>query len=240
MNTFLQSVDIPILYGYGLTETTATVTCFPFKGFKIGTVGTVMPKVDVKIADDGEILVKGPNVMKGYYNKPEETADVFTADGYFRTGDAGYMTDGNELVLTERIKDLFKTSNGKYIAPQMIETRLAEDRYIDMVAVIADTYKFVSGLIVPNFEALEEYAREHSISFATREELVENEEIINFIYARVELKQVAFTSFEKLKKFVLLPRAFTIEDGELTNTLKLRRGVISEKYSAEIESMYVE
>lgn len=240
INTFLQSVDIHIIYGYGLTETTATVTCFPFKGFKIGTVGTVMPDVDVKIGDNNEILVKAATVMSGYYNLPEETAAVFTDDGYFRTGDAGYMTDDNELVLTERIKDLFKTSNGKYIAPQMIETRLAEDKYIDMVAVIADTYKFVSALVVPNYEVLEEYARKHDIPFSNREELVENKEIINFMYGRIELKQVAFTSYEKIKKFVLLPQAFTIEDGELTNTLKLRRGVISKRYSAEIENMYVE
>ena len=240
INTFLQSVDIHIIYGYGLTETTATVTCFPFKGFKIGTVGTVMPGVDVKIGDDNEILVKGATVMSGYYNLPEETASVFTADGYFRTGDAGYLTDKGELVLTERIKDLYKTSNGKYIAPQMIETRLAEDKYIDMIAVIGDERKFVSALIVPNYEALEEYAQEHSIAFSSKEELVANEEINDLIYARVELKQVAFTSFEKIKKFVLLPRAFTIEDGELTNTLKLRRKAILEGYGKEIESMYVE
>ncbi len=240
INTFLQSVDIHIIYGYGLTETTATVTCFPFRGFKIGTVGTVMPSVEVKIGDDNEILVKAATVMSGYYNLPKETAAVFTDDGFFRTGDAGYLTDEGELVLTERIKDLYKTSNGKYIAPQMIETRLAEDKYIDMVAVIGDERKFVSGLIVPNYEALEEYAREHSIPFSTTEELVANEEIVNFMYARIELKQVAFTSFEKIKKFVLLPRAFTIEDGELTNTLKLRRKVISENYSKEIESMHVE
>ena len=240
INTFLQSVDVHIIYGYGLTETTATVTCFPLRGFKIGTVGTVMPEVDVKIGDNNEILVRGKSIMPGYYNKPEETAAVFTADGFFRTGDAGYLTDKNELVLTERIKDLYKTSNGKYIAPQMIETRLGEDNYIDMVAVIGDERKFASALIVPNYEALEQYANEHSISFTTREELVANKDIIDFIYARIEIKQVAFTSFEKIKKFVLLPDAFTIESGELTNTLKLRRKVILEKYNTEIESMYVE
>lgn len=240
INTFLQSVDIHIIYGYGLTETTATVTCFPFKGFKIGTVGTVMPEVEVKIGDNNEILVKGLTVMDGYHNKPEETAAVFTDDGYFRTGDAGYMTDNNELVLTERIKDLYKTSNGKYIAPQMIEMRLAEDNNIDMVAVIGNERKFVSALVVPNYLALEDYAREHDIAFSRREELIANQEIKDFIYARIELKQVDFTSFEKIKKFVLLPEPFSIEGGELTNTLKLRRNVILEKYGAEIESMYVE
>ena len=238
INTFLQSVDIHIIYGYGLTETTATVTCFPFIGFKIGTVGTVMPEVEVKIGADNEILIKGATVMDGYYNKPEETAAVFTPDGYFRTGDAGYLTEKKELVLTERIKDLYKTSNGKYIAPQMIETCLAEDNYIDMIAVIGNERKFVSALVVPNFEALEVYAREHSIPFQTREELIANPEIQSFMYARIELKQVAFSSYEKIKNFVLLPNPFTIEEGELTNTLKLRRKVISEKYSEQIEGMY--
>lgn len=238
INVFLQSVDIPIIYGYGLTETTATVTCFPFKGFKIGTVGTLMPEVEVKIGENDEILVKGLTVMDGYYNMPAETAAVFTDDGYFRTGDAGYLTDKNELVLTERIKDLYKTSNGKYIAPQMIETRLSEDIYIDMVAVIGNERKFVSALIVPNFEALEEYAQANSINYSSRVDLIAKDEIKDFIYARVELKQVAFTSFEKIKKFVLLPNPFTIENGELTNTLKLRRKNILENYNEEIESMY--
>lgn len=240
INIFLQSVDIHIIYGYGLTETTATVSCFPAKGFTIGTVGKVMPDVDVKIGDNNEILVKGPTVMSGYYNKPEDTAAAFTDDGFFKTGDAGYITDKNEIVLTERIKDLYKTSNGKYIAPQMIETKLAEDKYIDMVAVIGNERKFVSALVVPNYEALEEYAKEQSIPFESRDELINNLEIQNFVYARIELKQVAFTSFEKIKKYVLLANPFSIETGELTNTLKLRRKVIEEKYIKEIESMYQE
>ena len=239
INIFLQSVDIPIIYGYGLTETTATVTCFPLIGFKIGTVGTVMPEVDVKIGDNNEILVKGLTVMDGYYNKPEETAAVFTSDGYFRTGDAGFMTESGELVLTERIKDLYKTSNGKYIAPQMIETRLSEDIYIDMVAVIGDERKFVSALIVPNYEALKDYAKEHSIVYSTIEELIAHEDIKSFMYERVELKQVDFTSFEKIKNFVLLPEPFSIDTGELTNTLKLKRKAILEKYETEIETMYL-
>ncbi|MFA5656898.1 MAG: long-chain fatty acid--CoA ligase [Dysgonamonadaceae bacterium] len=240
INEFLQSVDIHILYGYGLTETTATVTCFTHKGFTIGTVGKVMPEVDVKIGENNEILVKGISVMDGYYNMPEETAAVFTSDGYFKTGDAGYLTDKNEIVLTERIKDLYKTSNGKYIAPQMIEARLSEDNYIDMVAVIGDERKFVGALVVPNYEALEEYAREHSIDFTSREDLINHPDIEAFIYARIELKQVDFTSFEKIKKFVLLPKPFSIEEEELTNTLKLRRKVILEKYEEEIEGMYAE
>lgn len=240
VNAFLQSVDIHIIYGYGLTETTATVTCFPYIGFKIGTVGTMMPEVEVKIGADNEILVKSHAIMAGYYNKPEETAAVFTADGFFRTGDAGYFTEKNELILTERIKDLYKTSNGKYIAPQMIESRLGEDNYIDMVAVIGNGRKFVSALVVPNYPALEKYAHEHSIPFSTTEELIAQQEIKDLIYGRIELKQVDFTSFEKIKKFVLLPKAFSIDGGELTNTLKLRRNIILDKYATEIEGMYVE
>lgn len=240
INEFLQSVDIHILYGYGLTETTATVSCFTHRGFTIGTVGKIMPEVDVKIGADNEILVKGITVMDGYYNMPEETAAVFTEDGYFRTGDAGYLTDKNEIVLKERIKDLYKTSNGKYITPQMIETRLGEDNYIDMIAVIGDERKFVGALVVPNFVALEQYAREKSIAYSTHEDLVKHPEIEAFMYTRIELKQVDFTSFEKIKKFVLLSKAFSIEEGELTNTLKLRRKVILQKYSEEIEEMYRE
>jgi long-chain acyl-CoA synthetase len=158
INEFMQSIDVHLIYGYGLSETTATVSCFPHIGFTIGTVGKVMPEVDVKIGENNEILVKGKTVMKGYYNKPDETKAVFTDDGYFKTGDAGYLTENNEIVLTDRIKDLYKTSNGKYIAPQMIETRIGEDKYIDQIAVIGNERKFVSALIVPNFEALREYA----------------------------------------------------------------------------------
>lgn len=238
INEFLQSVDIHIIYGYGLTETTATVSCFTQIGFKIGTVGKIMPEVDVKIGENNEILVKGLTVMDGYYNQPEETKAVFTDDGYFKTGDAGYLTDKNEIVLTERIKDLYKTSNGKYIAPQMIEARLGADNYIDMVAVLGDERKFVGALVVPNFEALEKYAEEHSINYNSREELVNHPDIESFMYERIELNQVDFTSFEKIKRFVLLPQPFTIEAGELTNTLKLRRKVILEKYEDAIEGIY--
>lgn len=239
INEFMQSIDVHIIYGYGLTETTATVSCFTAKGFTIGTVGRVMPDVDVKIGENNEILVKGDTVMSGYYNKPEATRDAFTEDGYFRTGDAGRLTDNNEIILTERIKDLYKTSNGKYIAPQMIETRICEDKYIDQMAVIGDERKFVSALIVPNYELLKSYAQEQHIEFTSVEELVNKEEIVDFIFGRVELLQSQFTSYEKIKKFTLLPRPFTIEEGELTNTLKLRRKVILERYAALIEEMYL-
>lgn len=238
INIFMQSIDVHLIYGYGLSETTATVSCFPAQGFRIGTVGRVMPDIEVKIGEDSEILVKGDTVMKGYYNKPEATAEVFTEDGFFRTGDAGLLTKDNEVILTERIKDLYKTSNGKYIAPQMIETRISEDKYIDQVAVIGDERKFVSALVVPNYEALKSYAKEQQISFSSVEDLVRDQVVIDFVFGQIELLQSQFTSYEKIKRITLLPRPFSMEQGELTNTLKLRRKVILERYHSLIEEMY--
>lgn len=240
INEFMQSIDVHIIYGYGLSETTATVSCFPNIGFKIGTVGTIMPDVEVKIGENNEILIRGKTVMKGYYNKPEATADVFTADGFFRTGDAGFLTENNELVLTERIKDLYKTSNGKYIAPQMIETRMTEDAYIDQVAVIGDERKFVSALIVPNYDKLREYAKENNIKYESDEDLVTKTAIHDYVFGRIELQQAQFTNYEKIKRIVILPKAFSMEAGELTNTLKLRRKVVLERYADVIDSMYMD
>lgn len=238
INAFMQSIDVHLIYGYGLTETTATVSCFPNTGFRIGTVGKVMPGMEVKIGENNEILVKGETVMSGYYKKPEANKAAFTDDGFFRTGDAGSLTGDNEIILTERIKDLYKTSNGKYIAPQMIETRITEDKFIEQVAVIGDDRKFVSALIVPSYEALMTYAREQHIAFENIETLVGNPLIHNFIFGRIELLQSQFTSYEKIKKITLLPSPFSVENGELTNTLKLRRKVILEKYADLIDRMY--
>lgn len=238
INEFLQSIDVHIIYGYGLSETTATVSCFPSIGYKIGTVGKIMPDVEVKIGDNNEILVKGDTVMSGYYNKPEATREVFTEDGFFKTGDAGSLTPDNEIILTDRIKDLYKTSNGKYIAPQMIETRISEDKYIEQVAVIGDSRKFVSALIVPNLLALKSYALEHGIKYSTIDELVNNKIINDFVFGRIELLQAQFTNYEKIKRFTLLPKPFSVEEGELTNTLKLKRKVILERYADVIDEMY--
>lgn len=238
VNEFMQSIDVHIIYGYGLSETTATVSCFLEKGFTIGTVGKVMPEVEVKIGEDNEILIKGKTVMTGYYNKPEATAEAFTEDGFFRTGDAGYLNENNEIILTERIKDLYKTSNGKYIAPQMIETRMTEDRFIDQIAVIGDERKFVSALIVPNFQKLREYADEHNIAYTSNEELTANKELRDYIFGRIELLQAQFTNYEKIKRIALLAKPFTMEDGELTNTLKLRRKVVLERYADVIDEIY--
>ncbi len=236
---FLHSCGINIVIGYGLSETTATVTCFPSIGFEIGTIGTVLPGIEVRIGDNNEIQVKAPTVMRGYHNKPEDTAEAFTPDGWFRTGDAGYINKDGSLVITERIKDLFKTSNGKYIAPQAIESRLGEDKYIEQVAVIGDQRKYVTAIIIPAFEKLKEYAQRKKIAYKNIEDLVKNADIICMIEARIEQLQNDFAGFEKIKKFTLLPNAFTMESGELTNTLKIRRSIINSRYSREIEAMYV-
>lgn len=239
VNEFLQSVNIPIAYGYGLSETTATVCFYPEIGFQFGSIGEVMPGVQVKIdPGNNEILVKGKTVMSGYYNKPEETKKAFTEDGFFRTGDAGRL-EGNTLFFTERIKDLYKTSNGKYIAPQAIEMVMSGDNYIEQIAVIGDQRKFVSALIVPVYPLLEKYAWEKGISFESREELVKNKDIIRFIEARVEEHQKNLASYEKIKRFTLLPEPFMM-GCELTDTLKLRRPVVLQKYATEIEAMYEE
>ena len=239
VNEFLQSVNIPIAYGYGLSETTATGCFYPEIGLQFGSIGEVMPGVQVKIdPGNNEILVKGKTVMSGYYNKPEETKKAFTEDGFFRTGDAGRL-EGNTLFFTERIKDLYKTSNGKYIAPQAIEMVMSGDNYIEQIAVIGDQRKFVSALIVPVYPLLEKYAGEKGISFESREELVKNKDIIRFIEARVEEHQKNLASYEKIKRFTLLPEPFMM-GCELTDTLKLRRPVVLQKYATEIEAMYEE
>ena len=237
INEFLHACGISIIYGYGLSETTASVSCYDPNDYRLGTVGTVMPDVQVRLGENNEILVKGRTVMKGYYKKPAETAAVFTADGWFRTGDAGKVEDGR-VVLTERIKDLFKTSNGKYIAPQAIESCLGGDKYIEQVAVIGDQRKYVTAIIVPAYEALSEYARKMQIQYRTLEDLVRNKEIIKLIEERIARLQSGFARFEQIKRFTLLPHAFTMERGELTNTLKLRRAIINNLYSKEIEAMY--
>ncbi len=235
---FFHSCGINIVIGYGLSETTATVTCFPLTGYEIGTVGTVMPRVQIKIGEQNEILVKGPTVMREYYNKPEATKEAFTEDGWFRTGDAGRIDENGSLILTERIKDLFKTSNGKYIAPQALESRLGEDKYIEQVAVIGDQRKYVTAIIIPAFEALKEYAKKKHIQYRNVEDLVKNADIRAMIAERIEDLQRNFAGFERIKKFTLLPQEFTMEAGELTNTLKLRRPVINIRYAREIEEMY--
>lgn len=234
---FFKSMGLPLIYGYGLTETTATVSCFEDE-YRIGTVGRYMPGVEVKIGEDNEILLKGKTITKAYFNNEEANKAAFTEDGWFRTGDAGYLKDGEYIVLTERIKDLFKTSNGKYIAPQEIETRLGKDKYIEQVAVIGNERNFVTAIISPNIPLLEKYAKEQNLQFNTTEELIELPEIYKLIEERIAEHQAGMAHFEMIKKFTLIKFPFTIETGELTNTLKIRRAVIMQKYQREIDKMY--
>ena len=234
---FLRSIGVPITYGYGLTETTATVSCFEYIGYEAGTVGTIMPELQIRIGEDSEIQLKGKTIFPGYFNKPEANAASFTEDGWFKTGDAGYLK-GNAIVMTERIKDLFKTSNGKYIAPQEIETRLGVDRYIEQVAVIGDERNYVTAIIAPSIPALEEYAKKNKIQYQNIDELLKLSDINDLIAERIELLQNGMASYEKIKRFSLIKKGFSIETGELTNTLKMRRAAIMQKYKNLIDEMY--
>ena len=234
---FFKSIGVPVVYGYGLTESTATVSCFEYTGYEIGTVGTIMPGVEVKTGDDNEILLKGKTIFPGYYNNPEANAAAFTADGWFKTGDAGIIK-GNSIIMTERLKDMFKTSNGKYIAPQEIETRLCLDKYIEQVAVIGDERNYVTAIIAPSLPAIEEYAVKNKIGYPSIDELLKSTEVINFINERIAQQQKGMANYELIKKFVLIKKSFAIESGELTNTLKIRRTVIMQKYKTQIEEMY--
>lgn len=235
---FFRSIGIDIIIGYGLSETTATVTCFPPVGYEIGTVGIPLPGIEVRIDGNGEILVKGPTVTPGYYNNPEANAAAFTDDGFFRTGDAGHFTPGGALVLTERVKDLFKTSNGKYVAPQMMESRLAENKYIDEVAVIGDQRKFVSALIVPNLSQLRAWAEANGISTDDTEALMRDRRAVDFIMSQIEAYQKDIADYEKIRRITLLPHHFSIMNGEVTNTMKVRRPVVARNYADLIERMY--
>lgn len=239
LSLFFRSIGISIVYGYGLTESTATVCCYDYVDYEIGTVGSIMPDLQVKIGEDNEILLKGKTVFSGYFNNPEATAAAFTEDGWFKTGDAGYMRD-NKIVLTDRIKDLFKTSNGKYIAPQEIETRLGGDKYIEQVAVVGNERNYVTAIISPSIANLEAYAKENKIQYENIDELLQSPLIYELIQSRIVELQKGMASYELIKKFTLIRKSFTIETGELTNTLKIRRAVVMQKYKLLIDEMYSE
>ncbi|MBO8159246.1 long-chain fatty acid--CoA ligase [Thermosyntropha sp.] len=234
---FFFAAGVYLFQGYGLTE------CFPIcvstpENNEFGTCGPVVPLIDVRISEEGEIQAKGPAMTSGYYKDPEKTKEIFTEDGWLRTGDIGDINDNGFLVITDRLKDLFKTSGGKYIAPQHIETLLIEDYYIEQAVAIGDNRKFVSALIVPAFEPLKEYAKSQGIEFKNNEELVQNPRIIEFYQKRIDELTKDLGQVEKIKKFTLMPREFTQENGEITPTLKIRRKVINEKYRSIIDNMY--
>ena len=237
---FVHAIGINMVAGYGLTESLATVSCNHLgEPWTVGSVGIPIEGISIRISDEGEVLLKGPTITRGYYNREDLTRQAFTEDGYFRTGDSGYLKDG-ELFLKERIKDLFKTSNGKYIAPQMIESKILVDKYVDQIAIIADQRKFVSALIIPVYPLLEEWARAHGVAFSGREDLCQNEQVCEMMKERIDTLQQQLAHYEQIKRFTLLPHGFSMERGELTNTLKIKRRVLNENYKAQIDKMYQE
>ena len=238
---FVHAAGICMVVGYGLTESTATVSCdFIGKPTTLGSVGRVIGGVEIKFGENDEILLRGKSITPGYYKKEDVTRETIDEDGWFHTGDSGYMKDG-ELFLKERIKDLFKTSNGKYIAPQMIESKFVIDKFIDQTVIVADKHKFVSALIVPNYDLLRKYAEGNGLgALESREALCASPEIHEMIKDRIDLLQQDLAHYEQVKRFILLPKPFTIATGELTNTLKVKRRVVYEKYAKEIEQIYID
>ena len=237
---FVRSAGLNMVVGYGLTESTATVTCDRLdQPVSVGSVGRLLRGVQLKFGENNEVLLKGSTITAGYYRKAEVTELSIDADGWFHTGDAGYMKDG-ELFLTDRIKDMFKTSNGKYIAPQLIESKLCVDKYIDQIVVVAEQRKFVSALVIPQYELLRELSKEYGVDCKTNEELCSNERVLRFMMYRIDTLQQEFAHYEQIKKITLLPEPLSIEKGELTNTLKVKRAVLYENYREQIEKMYTE
>ncbi|WP_027138718.1 AMP-dependent synthetase/ligase [Gaetbulibacter saemankumensis] len=233
------AAKMPILEGYGLTETSPviSVNC-PFNGgIKIGTVGRVIDHVEVKIADDGEILVKGPNVMMGYYKDPEKTAEVMTGD-YFHTGDIGELDNDNFLTITDRKKEMFKTSGGKYVAPALLENKFKQSRFIDQVMVIGEGKKMPAALIQINFEFVKEWGKRHNIEFENISDIINNTKLLNRIQTEIDIANRDFGKWEQIKKFRITPDIWSIEAGHLTPTLKMRRKIILEKYKDLINSIY--
>ncbi len=237
INIFFQSAGVHIIYAYGMTETLATVTAYPFVNYKFGTVGKPLPFIDIKISDDGEILIKEDSLFKEYYKKPEETKQAFV-DGWFRTGDAGEFDSDGNLIMKERIKDLIKTSGGKYVAPQLIESVISAEPFIEQVVVIGDERKYLTALIVPSFQALEEYAEKLKIEFKTREELINHSKIVQLMKEKLHKVQKDLATYQKVKKFKLLHTEFSIHTGEFTSTLKIKRRIIAQKFKKFIDEMY--
>jgi long-chain acyl-CoA synthetase len=236
---FFYAIGLLILEGYGLTETSPVISLNAIGHMKFGSVGKPIPGVEVRIAEDGEILTRGPHVMKGYYKMPAETAEVFDGD-WFRTGDIGRIDGEGFLVITDRKKDIIVTSGGKNIAPQQIENLLKTSPYIASAVVTGDRRKFVSAIIVPNFEKIEEVAVSRGIPTADRPGLVRNRDIVSFLMGEVDRATVNLASYEKIKKIIVLEKDFEIDAGELTPTLKVKRNIIEKKYRDQIDALYAE
>ncbi|WP_194089371.1 AMP-dependent synthetase/ligase [Vibrio hibernica] len=235
--SFFHAINVPVLCGYGMTETTATVTCNTIVNRVSGSNGQMLSETDVKIGEGNEVLVRGDTVMRGYYNRPIDTENAFQ-DGWLKTGDAGEFDANGNLYITDRIKELMKTSNGKYIAPQRVEGKVGCCPFIEQIAVIADQRNYVTALIVPAFESLEAWARDRGLQFESSIDLLRNHHVIEHFENRLKVLQQELAGFEKIKRFTLLSEAFSIEKGLITPTLKLRRKNIDQTYASEIQAMY--
>ena len=238
LGEFFEAVGITIIEGYGLTETSPLLTGNRVDDFKFGTVGKPIPGVEIKIADDGEILAKGPNIMKGYYNNPEATAEVIDKDGWFHTGDVGMFDSQGHLMITDRKKHLFVSSGGKNIAPQPIESLFLQSRYIDQFVLVGDGRMFLTALIVPEFDVLKEHATKVGISFSKNADLIQLADIRKLYENEIQNLQKDLPTYERVRRFELLPEQMTVESGEITPTLKVKREVVEKKYAALIEKMY--
>jgi len=239
LTRFFAAAEMPIMEGYGLTETSPVVSVNDQNngGFRIGTVGRIIDHVEVKIADDGEILVKGPNIMLGYFKDPEKTAEVMTPD-YFHTGDIGEVSEDGFLKITDRKKEMFKTSGGKYVAPALLENELKQSRFIEQVMVIGENEKMPAAIIQPNFEFVREWAQRHNLNLSTNEEIANNEKVIQRIEEEVVLCNSKFGKWETIKKFKLTSNEWSIDAGHLTPTMKMKRKVIKEIYKDLYEEIY--
>jgi long-chain acyl-CoA synthetase len=233
------AMGLIVLEGYGLTETSPVISVNTLDKIKFGSVGPPIPDVKVKIANDGEILARGPNIMKGYYNLEDETKEAIK-DGWFYTGDIGHLDEDGFIVITDRKKDIIVTAGGKNVAPQPIENSLKTNSYVSDVLVIGDRRKFMSALVVPNFEKLEEYAKFNDIPYKDKQDLIKDEDIVKFLEAEIDRATPNLASYEKIKKIALLDREFTIADGEITPTFKIKRNVVEKKYKDLIDALYVE
>ena len=239
LTRFFAAAEMPIMEGYGLTETSPVVSVNDQNngGFRVGTVGRIIDKVEVKIAEDGEILVKGPNVMLGYYKDPEKTAEVMTGD-YFHTGDIGEVSKDGFLKITDRKKEMFKTSGGKYVAPALIENQLKQSRFIEQVMVVGENEKMPAAIIQPNFVFVRDWAKIHNITLGDNKDLVTNEKVIQRIEEEVVICNSNFGKWETIKKFKLTPDEWSIDAGHLTPTMKMKRKVIKEVYKDLYEEIY--
>jgi long-chain acyl-CoA synthetase len=238
LNRFFYSIGLTILEGYGLTETSPVTNVNTLDDFRIGTVGKPVPGTEIRIAEDGEILVRGRQVMKGYYNRPDATAEAIDEEGWFRTGDLGTLDEDGFLTITDRKKDIIVTAGGKNVAPQPIENRLTSNPYVEQAVMVGDRRKYVSLLVVPAFEPLEAWAREEGIEWGDREDLVENSRVKEFVEGQVMAELADVASYERPKRVALLPEAFSIEKGTMTPTMKVRRGVVQKRFDRLIDQLY--